>query len=58
LVLGFAYPDPAIARAFTLYALGCVAAAGVVGGLTVQIRILYVQTAPAVAALIAIYLTQ
>jgi putative membrane protein len=56
LVLGFVLPDPALARAFTLYALGCVAAAGIVGALTAQIRILYVQTVPAAAALIALYL--
>jgi putative membrane protein len=56
LVLGFALPDPAIARAFTLYGLGCVAAAGIVGALTVQMRILYVQTVPAVAALVVLYL--
>ncbi|HXA48204.1 MAG TPA: DUF1304 domain-containing protein [Burkholderiaceae bacterium] len=58
LVLGFALPDPTMARAFTLYALVCVAAAGVVGALTVQIRILYVQTVPAAAALIALYLVR
>jgi len=56
--LGFCYPDPTISRAFTLYALWCVAAAGIFGALTVQTRILYVQTVPAAAALIALYLTR
>lgn len=58
LVLGFCLPDPAMAAAFRLYGLCCVAAAGIVGALTVQIRILYVQTMPAAAALIALYLAQ
>jgi putative membrane protein len=58
LVLGFCLPDPAIARAFTLYGLGCVAVAGIFGALTVQIRILFVQTVPAVAALIALYFSR
>ena len=56
LVLGFCLPDPAIAGAFRLYALGCVAVAGIIGALTVQMRILYVQTVPAAVALIALYL--
>jgi putative membrane protein len=55
LILGFTFPNPAIAHAFVLYGLGCVVAAGIVGALTVQVRILYVQTVPAAAALIAIY---
>src|ERR1700757_4270738 len=56
LVLGFALTDSSIAKPFTLYGLGCVAVAGVVGAMTVQIRILFVQTVPALAALIAFYL--
>jgi len=58
LALGFCLPDPAIARAFTLYGLGCVAVAGIFGALTVQIRILFVQTVPAAAALIALYFSR
>lgn len=55
LALGFAWPDPAIAHAFTMYGLGCIAVAGVWGGSTVKISILYMQTVPAVIAL-ALYL--
>lgn len=58
LILGFILHDPAVADAFMLYALGCVAVAGIVGALTVQIRILYVQTVPAAAALIMLYLAR
>lgn len=53
LALGFAHPNPAIAQAFVWYGLGCVAVAGIWGAATVQTRILFVQTIPAVAAMIA-----
>lgn len=55
LLLGFLLPDKSVAASFTQYGLWCVVAAGIVGALTVQIRILFVQTIPAAAALIAIY---
>ncbi len=51
LALGFAHPEPAIGSAFTVYALCCIAVAGVWGGLTVKRSILYLQTVPAVLAL-------
>lgn len=54
LALGFLLPDAAMARAFTIYGLVCVAVAGIWGGITVKIRILYVQTVPAVLALAAL----
>jgi putative membrane protein len=57
LALGFAWPEPAIAHAFTLYGLACVAVAGLYGALTVMVRILYIQTVPAVLALLAWYLS-
>ena len=53
LALGLLLPD---GRAFTVFGLVCVALAGVVGAATVQMRILYVQTVPAVAALVTLYL--
>ena len=56
LALGFLIPNPATASAFTIYGLGCVAVAGIWGALTVQIRILFVQTVPAVLALAAVFL--
>ena len=55
LALGFLHPDAATAGAFAMYGLGCVAVAGVWGALTVQIRILFVQTVPAVLALAALF---
>lgn len=51
LALGFAWPDAAAAHAFTMYGLGCIAVAGVWGGSTVKISILYMQTVPAVIAM-------
>jgi putative membrane protein len=55
LALGFGYPDPAIAHAFTVFGLVCVAVAGVFGALTVMSRIFFIQTVPAALALIAGY---
>lgn len=56
LLLGLVYPDPAIARAFAIFGLACVAVAGIWGAVTVMKRILYIQTVPAVLGLLAIYL--
>jgi putative membrane protein len=56
LLLGLVYPDPAIAKAFATYGLACVAAAGIWGAVTVMTRILYIQTAPAILGLAAVYL--
>jgi putative membrane protein len=58
LALGLWYPDAAIAHAFAVYGLVCVAVAGVWGGLTVKMRILYIQTVPAVLGLIALMLAK
>ncbi len=51
LVIGLVAPDPAINAAFALFGLICVAVAGIWGAITVNKRILFVQTVPAVAAL-------
>lgn len=56
LACGFLLPNAATAQAFTVYGLVCVAVAGIWGAATVQIRILFVQTVPAVLALAALYL--
>lgn len=56
LACGFLLPDAAMGRAFTVYGLACVAVAGIWGAATVQMRILYVQTVPAVLGLLALYL--
>lgn len=56
LLLGLVYPDPAIAKAFAVFGLACVAVAGIWGAVTVMKRILYIQTVPAVLGLVAVYL--
>lgn len=56
LVVGFLHPDPETGRAFTVFGLLCVMVAGVWGAITVQKRILFVQTVPATLALFAFYL--
>lgn len=56
LALGFLLPDATTGRAFTVYGLACVAVAGVWGAMTVGIRILFVQTVPAVLALAVLFL--
>ena len=56
LFLGLVHPDPAIAKAFAIFGLVCVAVAGIWGGVTVVRRILYIQTIPALLGLAAIYL--
>jgi putative membrane protein len=52
LAVGFLHPAPATAQAFTVFGLCCVAVAGVWGAATVSRRILFVQTVPAVIALL------
>ncbi|MBP8053582.1 MAG: DUF1304 domain-containing protein [Burkholderiaceae bacterium] len=56
LLLGLVYPDPTVAKAFATFGLACVAVAGVWGAVTVMVRILYIQTVPAVLGLAALYL--
>lgn len=55
LAIGLLHPDPAIATSFSIFGLVCVAVAGVWGAVTVQVRILFVQTVPALLALAAVY---
>lgn len=55
LLLGLVYPDPAVAQAFAVYGLACVAVAGIWGAATVMVRILYIQTVPAVLGLAAVF---
>jgi putative membrane protein len=57
LALGFHHPNQEVAHAFTVFGLCCVAIAGIWGGVTVSKRILAVQTAPAVLALVLIFLS-
>lgn len=56
LAVGLLHPEPAIANAFAVFGLLCVAVAGIWGAVTVQKSILFVQTVPAAAALAALYL--
>lgn len=58
LAVGLLHPEPAVGNAFVVFGLLCVAVAGVWGAVTVQTRILYVQTVPAVLALAAFYLSK
>jgi putative membrane protein len=51
LALGLLYGDPAVARAFNVFGLACVAVAGIWGAVTVSKRILFVQTVPAAVGL-------
>lgn len=47
LVWGTFHPDPLFGRQVQLFFLACVAAAGIMGALTVSRRILYIQALPA-----------
>jgi putative membrane protein len=51
LALGLLHPDAAIASAFTVFGLACVAVAGVWGAATVKRSILLIQTVPAAIGL-------
>ncbi|SFG65783.1 putative membrane protein [Duganella sp. CF458] len=52
LAVGLLHGEPAVRSAFITYGLLCVAVAGIWGGLTVSKRIIFVQTVPAVLALV------
>jgi len=56
LVWGTIHPDPLVGRQVQLFFLACVAAAGIMGALTVSRRILYVQALPAFLGLALGYL--
>ncbi|MET0856292.1 MAG: DUF1304 domain-containing protein [Telluria sp.] len=55
LVIGLVHSDLAVAHAFAVFGLVCVAIAGVWGAATVKKTILYIQTLPAVLALAALF---
>jgi putative membrane protein len=52
LAIGLLHPNPQVALTFTCYGLTCVAVAGVWGALTVKRAILFIQTVPAILALV------
>lgn len=58
LAVALLHPDPAIGNAFAVFGLLCVAVAGIWGAVTVQKRILVVQTVPAALALAAHFLAK
>ncbi len=56
LIWGLVHPDPAFAWQIQMFFLACVAVAGIVGAVTSSKKILFIQTVPAVIAIIAVWL--
>ncbi|MCA9539968.1 MAG: DUF1304 domain-containing protein [Myxococcales bacterium] len=56
LVWSVLHPDARIARQLRFFFLGCVAVAGVYGAATANMKILYIQTVPAVLGLLLVAL--
>ncbi|KQN73758.1 MULTISPECIES: DUF1304 domain-containing protein [unclassified Devosia] len=54
LIWGLVHPDPALAWQIKIFFLTCVAVAGIVGGATSSRKIVFVQTVPAVLAILAV----
>ncbi|MBX2797772.1 MAG: DUF1304 domain-containing protein [Myxococcales bacterium] len=52
LIWSLLHPDPGMAFDLKLFFLGCVAVAGVVGAVTANTRILFVQTVPSVVGIV------
>jgi len=55
LLIGLLHPDHKVAFYFVVYGLTCVAVAGIWGALTVKRTILFIQTVPAVVALVLVH---
>ncbi|MCW5722265.1 MAG: DUF1304 domain-containing protein [Devosia sp.] len=56
LIWGLIHPDPALAWQIQLFFLACVAIAGLFGAVTSSRKILFIQTVPAVIAILAVVL--
>jgi putative membrane protein len=56
LIFGLLYPEPQAARHIQIFFLICVVAAGAYGGYSVSPKILAVQAAPALLALVLLWL--
>lgn len=56
LIWGLVHPDPAFGWQVQIFFLACVAVAGIFGAVTVGRKILFIQTVPAVIALLAVVL--
>ena len=54
LIWGLIHPIPEFAWQVQMFFLGCVAVAGIYGAATASRRILYIQTVPAVIAMLAV----
>lgn len=54
LIWGMLYPNEAAGRHIELFFLGCILIAGIVGSLTSKKSIIYIQTLPALIAMIAV----
>jgi len=54
LIWGLVHPDPAFGWQIRLFFLACVAVAGIYGAATSSRRILFIQTVPAVIAMLAV----
>ena len=57
LVVALVVKDAALSKAFATFGLACVAVAGLFGGITAKIDILFVQMLPAVIALVVVRLS-
>lgn len=56
LIWGLVHPDPDVAWQIQLFFLACVAVAGIFGAATASRKILFIQTVPAVLAILAVVL--
>mgnify|MGYP000583389398 CR=1 FL=1 len=56
LIWSLVYPLPGFAWQIAMFFLGCIAVAGIFGAATASRRILFIQTAPAVLAMLALML--
>ena len=56
LLWGLVYPNAAAGVHVQMFFLACVVVAGIYGGLTVKMRIMYLQAGPALLALLALLL--
>lgn len=54
LIWGLVYPDPQFGWQIQMFFLGCVAVAGIFGAVTANRKILFIQTLPAVVAMLAV----
>ncbi len=56
LIFGLVYPEPTAALHFKTFILACIAVAGAYGGYTVGFRLFLVQGAPAIVAIVLLWI--